>query len=89
MRVDVAADQLTEASIRIGSMIKVRSADLDVVGTITAAELDSRGSVARIALSVDLLGEIITSAGGPVQFHRGVSCYPIPGAPVRAATGAI
>ena len=88
MRADVTADQLTEASIRIGSMIKVRSADLDVVGTISAAELDSSGCVARVALSVDLLGEIVISAQGPTQFHRGVSCYPIPGAPVRAATGA-
>jgi uncharacterized protein len=88
MRADVTADQLTEASIRIGSMIKVRSADRDVVGTISAAELDGRGSVARIVLSVDLLGEIVTSAEGPTQFHRGVSCHPIPGAPVRAATGA-
>jgi hypothetical protein len=89
MRADVTADQLTEASIRIGSMIKVRSADLDVVGTISAAELDSSGCVARVALSVDLLGEIVISAQGPTQFHRGVSCYPIPGAPVRAATGPI
>jgi hypothetical protein len=43
--------------------------------------------VARVALSVDLLGEIVISAQGPTQFHRGVSCYPISGAPVRAATG--
>ena len=88
MRADVTADQLTEASIRIGSMIKVRSADIEVLGRISAAELDSRGSVARIALSVDLLGEIVTSAEGATQFHRGVSSHPIPGAPVRAATGA-
>jgi hypothetical protein len=39
-------------------------------------------------LVVDLLGEIVPSAEGPAQFHRGVSHHPIPGAPVRFATGA-
>jgi hypothetical protein len=83
MRAQVTADRFTEASIRIGAMIKVQSADLDVVGAISAAELDS---TARILLSVDLLGEISPSEKGRAQFHRGVSCHPIPGAPVRAAT---
>src|SRR5262245_14878563 len=88
IRADVTADQFSEASIRIGSMIKVRSADREVVGTISAAELDSRGSGAPIVLIVDLLGEIVSSAEGPGKFHRGVSCHPIPGAPVRPATAA-
>jgi hypothetical protein len=43
---------------------------------------------ARSVLVADLLGEVVSSAEGPAQFHRGVSRYPIPGAPVRAATGA-
>ncbi|MBV9375823.1 MAG: ATP-binding protein [Alphaproteobacteria bacterium] len=85
MSAEVTADRFAEASIRIGSMIKVRSADLDVVGAISAAELDS---TARIHLNVDLLGEISPSEEGLAQFHRGVSCYPIPGSPVRAATSA-
>jgi DNA helicase HerA-like ATPase len=88
MRADVTADQFTETSIRIGSMIKVRSADREVVGTISAAEVDNHGSAGRIVLIVDLLGEIVPSEEGPARFHRGVSCHPIPGAPVRAATEA-
>ena len=43
---------------------------------------------ARSVLVADLLGEVVSSAEGPAQFHRGVSLCPIPGAPVRAATGA-
>src|SRR5689334_10356470 len=85
IRAEVTADRFAEASVRIGSMLKVRSADLDVVGTISAAELDS---AARIVLIVDLLGEIVGSSEGQGQFHRGVSCHPIPGAAVSAATAA-
>ena len=85
MRAQVTADRFTDASVRIGSMIKVQSADLDVVGTISAAELDSAAS---ILLIIDLLGEIGSLSEGRRQFHRGVSCHPIPGAPVRAAAAA-
>jgi len=88
VRATLTADQYSENSIRIGAMIKVRSADLEVVGTISATEVESHGSPARSVLVADLLGEVVPSAEGPAQFHRGVSHYPIPGAPVRAATGA-
>jgi len=88
MRADVTADQFPEASIRIGSMLKVRSADREVVGTISAAEVGSHGRLGRIVVIVDLLGEIVPSEEGPARFHRGVSCHPILGAPVRAATEA-
>ena len=44
MRAQVTADRFTEASIRIGSMIKVRSAGLDVIGAVSAAELDLRSA---------------------------------------------
>src|SRR5215472_7476097 len=68
IKAEVTANQVTEASIRISSMIKVRSAGLDVVGTISAAELDSQQSPGRIVLIVDLLGEIVSSAGAlPLQ----------------------
>ena len=86
MRATLTADQLSEKSIRIGAMIKVRSADLDVVGTIGAIEVESGGSPGRGVLVVDLLGEIVPSAEGSARFHRGVSHHPIPDAPVRAAT---
>src|SRR5690348_14814230 len=52
-----------------------------------SAQLSST-SAARILLSVDLLGEISPSGEGLAVFHRGVSCHPIPGAPVRAAGSA-
>src|ERR1700730_18437314 len=88
LRADVTADQFPEASLRIGSMLKARSADREGVGTVSAAEVGSHGSLARIVVIVDLLGEIVPSAEGPARFDRGVSCHPIPGAPVRAASDA-
>ena len=88
MRAAVTAEKFTEASIRLGTMIKVQSADLEVVGTISAAEVEAHGSPARIVLVVDLLGEIVPSAERPAQFRQGVSRHPIPGAPVRATTTA-
>jgi DNA helicase HerA-like ATPase len=88
VRATLTADQFSEDSIRIGAMIKVRSANLEVVGTISGAEVESHRSPARSVLVADLLGELVPSAEGPAEFHRGVSRYPIPGAPVRAATGA-
>jgi uncharacterized protein len=88
MRVGVKANSLIEASIRIGSMIKAANGDLQAVGTISAAELDRNGSETRILLISDLLGEFVSSPRGPAEFHRGVSCHPNPGAPVRAATAA-
>ena len=74
IRADVTADQFAETSIRIGSMLKVRSADREVVGTISAAEVDSHGPLAPIVLIVDLLGEIVPSAGGPARF---IAAYPV------------
>jgi DNA helicase HerA-like ATPase len=87
-RADIAADRFTEASLRIGSMLKVQGADLDVVGTISSAEIDRQGSEDHIAIVVDLLGEIVSSGHGPARFYRGISSHPIPGAPVRTATEA-
>jgi DNA helicase HerA-like ATPase len=86
MKATLTTDQFDENSIRIGAMIKARSAGLEVVGTISATEVESRGSPARSVLVIDLLGEIVTSTEGPARFHRGVSRHPIPGAPIRAAT---
>jgi DNA helicase HerA-like ATPase len=88
LRATLTADQFDENSIRIGAMIKVRSTDREVIGTISAAEVETHGFPARSVLVVDLLGEIILSAKEPAQFHQGVSRYPVPGAPVRAATEA-
>ena len=83
----VEADQPLASSVRIGAMIKTRSVDHEVVGTISAVEVDG-GSPTRSVFVVDLLGEIVASAEGHSEFRRGVSHYPISGAPVRDATDA-
>jgi DNA helicase HerA-like ATPase len=73
-----------EAATRIGAMVKVRCADLDVVGTIGGLQSDGNGCGSRSALVVDLLGEIVYSSEG--RFHRGVSHHPVGNAPVLAAS---
>src|SRR5258708_4588096 len=68
-------------------MIKTRSVEHEVVGTIGAVQVDG-GSPPRSVFVVDLLGEIVASAEGQSEFRRGVSHYPISGAPVRDASDA-
>src|SRR5438034_9208453 len=57
----VEADQPLASSIRIGAMVKTRSVDHEVVGTIGAVQVDG-GSPPRSVFVVDLLGEVVTSA---------------------------
>src|SRR5438128_11847677 len=83
----VEADQPLASSIRIGAMVKTRSVDHEVVGTIGAVQVDG-GSPPRSVFVVDLLGEVVTSAEGQSEFRRGVSHYAISGAPVRDPSGA-
>src|SRR5713101_7254134 len=70
---------------RIGAMVKVRSADREVVGTIGAIQVESVPTP-RHLLVVDLLGEIVSSANGRRRFDRGVSHHPVSGAAVAAAS---
>jgi hypothetical protein len=88
VRATLTADRFPENSIRIGALIKAQSAGLEVIGTISAAEVEGHGSSAGSVLVVDLLGEIVSSREGLVRFRGGVSHHPIPGAPIRAATEA-
>jgi hypothetical protein len=81
----VEADEPFTSAIRIGAMIKTRSVDHDVVGTISALEVEG-GSSPRSVFIVDLLGEIVHSSEGRSEFRRGVSHYPISGAPVHVTT---
>src|ERR1700737_883043 len=83
----VEADQPLAASVRIGAMIKTRSVEHEVVGTISGVEGDG-GSPPRSVFVVDLLGEIVASTEGQSEFRRGVSHYPMSGAPVQDATDA-
>jgi uncharacterized protein len=85
MTVALEVDELTEDPIRIGAMVTVRSGPLDIVGTIASIQAENGGSSPRSVFIVDLLGEIVPSAEGAPQFHRGVSHYPVAGTAVRAA----
>jgi uncharacterized protein len=84
----VEADQPLASSIRIGALISTRSVDHEVVGTISAVQQVDGGSPPRSVFVVDLLGEIVASGEGQSEFRRGVSHYPISGAPVRDASDA-
>ena len=76
-------DHANGRSMRVGAMIKVRTADCEVVGVIGAVQVQESG-LARA--TVDLLGEIVSSPEGRPLFSRGVSQYPISGAPVLSLT---
>jgi uncharacterized protein len=88
MTATLEVDALTEDPVRIGAMVKVRSAHLDVIGTIGTINAEGGGSASRSLIVVDLLGEIEPTAEGRPQFSRGVTHYPVAGTPVRAATDA-
>ena len=85
MTATLEVDALTEDPVRIGAMVKVRSAHLDVIGTIGAINAEGGGSPPRSLMVIDLLGEIAPAAQGRPQFNRGVTHYPVAGIPVRAA----
>jgi hypothetical protein len=84
MTATLEVDALTEDPVRIGAMVKVRSAHLDVIGTIGTINAEGDGSAPRSLIVVDLLGEIVPTAEGRPQFSRGVTHYPVAGTPVRA-----
>lgn len=85
MTATLEVDALTEDPVRIGAMVKARSAHLDVIGTIGTINAEGGGSPPRSLMVVDLLGEIVPTAEGRPQFSRGVTHYPVAGTPVRAA----
>jgi DNA helicase HerA-like ATPase len=72
---------------RIGDMVKLRCAEQEAVGAISAVQVEP-GSPPRDVFVVELFGELAPSPGGPSQFTRGVSRYPVSGAPVLAASDA-
>jgi hypothetical protein len=77
-------DALTEDPVRIGAMVKVRSAHLDVIGTIGAINAEGGSSPPRSLIVIDLLGEIVPTAEGRPQFNRGVTITPSPEPPCEA-----
>jgi uncharacterized protein len=87
MTVNLEADFGNESTVGIGAMVKIRSADRDVVARISAVQCESNFPAERI-LVADLLGEIVPWGEGLSRFKRGVSQHPISGTPVVAATNA-
>src|SRR5690242_10470945 len=81
------ADRGDEGLPRIGAVVKVGDANRDVVATISAVRCENN-SPSKRTLFADLLGEIVASDEGPSRFRRGVTQYPVSGAPVVAATDA-
>jgi hypothetical protein len=59
MTATLEIDALTEDPVRIGAMVKVRSAHLDVIGTIGTINAEGGGSAPRSLIVVDLLGRSI------------------------------
>ena len=85
--VNPEADSVEEGSARIGAVVKVGNANHDVVARISAVRCENN-SPSKRTLFADLLGEIVASDEGPSRFKRGVTQYPISGAPVVLATDA-
>src|SRR5215470_5629890 len=65
----------------IGDMVKVRCAEHDAVGIVSATRVEP-GSPPRDVLVIELFGELVRFSDGRAQFSRGVSRYPASGAPV-------
>jgi hypothetical protein len=72
---------------RIGDMVKVRCSEQEAVGAVSAVQVEA-GSPPRDVLIIELFGELVASPDGRSQFSRGVSRYPVSGAPVLAASDA-
>lgn len=65
------------SSLRVGSIVKVRNKNRDVLGSISEVNIGQNGQATHF-LVADLLGELIAEDGAP-KFSRGVSIYPVPG----------
>ena len=77
MTATLEVDALTEDPVRIGAMVKVRSAHLDAIGTIGTINAEVEGSSPRSLIVVDLLGEIVPTGRGPAAVRPGG--YALPG----------
>src|SRR5256714_12838137 len=79
--VNPEADRDEEGMARVGAVVKVSSANRDVFAAISAVRCENHSPTKR-TLFAELLGEIVCSDEGLSQFRRGVTQYPISGAPV-------
>jgi DNA helicase HerA-like ATPase len=85
LTVTLDSDPSDEKIVRIGAMVKVRTANFHVVGNIRGVQFDNE-SPPRRTLIVEPLGEISVLPITGVHFSRGITHYPVPGDPVFAAT---
>jgi hypothetical protein len=78
MTASLEVDALTEDPVRIGAMVKVRSAHLDVIGTINAINTEGVASPPRSLIVVDLLGEIVPMVEGRRSSTGASPIIPLP-----------
>jgi DNA helicase HerA-like ATPase len=74
-----------EDSVGIGTVVKIRGRNTDVLGTITAMALDGASGSSRV-INVELFGELSRDGGSLASFNRGVLHHPQLGAPVVPAS---
>ena len=87
-RCSTAPDASTALSGQVGSQVKIRAGDAWLVASVRTQRADP-GVAGGIVAHIDFLGEgDDDGAGGTIaNFRRGVTRYPVPGAPVYPATG--
>ena len=73
MTVNLEADHGNAGSLGIGAMVKARSADHEVVATISAVQCESNSPAERILIA-DLLGEIVSSGIASSVKHCDITC---------------
>jgi hypothetical protein len=79
------------ADAQIGALVKIATSQSMAFGFIDSLELlhaaDGDPSTAMAIAQIDLLGELISSRPGkPPSFARGISVFPVLGAPLFVAT---
>jgi len=79
----IAAENADMQAIRVGAMVKIPTADGEVVGVIreTRAEADTAARA-----TVELLGTFVSTPEAHPRFELGVSQHPVLGAPVLPVT---
>lgn len=76
-------EKTSARSLRIGAVVKTPVNGTQAIGAISAVLTES--SPPRRVLVADLVGELYTE-GDTLRFTRGVSNYPVPGAPLHSAS---
>jgi uncharacterized protein len=86
-----SGSQAAYERVQIGDLIKVPTSTTTSFGFVDSLALkDPSGAGGRglAVAEVELLGEIIARTGKPASFSRGISVYPVLGAPVFQASPA-